>query len=103
MMPSRSSPGGVMSILLPSTDDAAVTGSSTYRPLPMLTLIATNAIFGLNPLAHHVVSLLFHLLSIFMLVSLTTARARWVICPLLIALFAIHLLWRNARLDQWSF
>lgn len=84
-----------------------IESSATYRPIPMLTLIATNSLFGVHPLPHHIISLLAHLLVVALLLHIgrgSDAVARWPALTVA-AVFALHPAlgegyhWINGRSD----
>jgi len=85
-------------------DDA----SGYYRPLMVLSLMVDNQLFGFHALAHHVHSLLWHLLAVFLLLRLlrSTIGDPWA-WPAA-AVFALHgvqseaVIWISARNDSMA-
>jgi hypothetical protein len=82
--------------------------SGYYRPLMVLSLMVDYQLFGFNALAHHVHSLLWHLLAVFLLLQLlrSTLGEAWA-WPAA-AVFALHgvqseaVIWISARNDSMA-
>jgi hypothetical protein len=81
---------------------------STYRPLPVASLVATNVLFGRQPLPHHLVSLALHTLTTAMVGLFGCDFRRYQLPPCWLfatALFALHplvgetFLWISGRND----
>lgn len=81
----------------------------TYRPLPMLSFIAVTTLVGKRPLAHHALSVAFHLATLLLLVRFASRRGRLSLSAAwLLGAFALHpalgeaWLWINGRSDAMA-